>query len=121
MTPGLVSTMMPPEMPPDAASIICGLLTFNPTERLGSCGAQELRDHAFFAGISWNGLMQREVTPPWHPVVQDELDVGNFDAEFTSEPVVDSVCTHQSMVLSSTFADFTFNPSISDSMRNRRD
>ncbi|KAG3074603.1 hypothetical protein PC122_g14337 [Phytophthora cactorum] len=46
----------------------------------------------------------------------DELDVGNFDAEFTSEPVVDSVCTHQSMVLSSTFADFTFNPSISDSM-----
>ncbi|KAG2894826.1 hypothetical protein PC114_g15729 [Phytophthora cactorum] len=51
--------------------------------------------------------------------VSDELDVGNFDAEFTSEPVVDSVCTHQSMVLSSTFADFTFNPSISDSMRKR--
>ncbi|KAG3216405.1 hypothetical protein PC129_g12733 [Phytophthora cactorum] len=119
MTPGSVSTMMPPEMPPEAASLICGLLTFNPTERLGSRGAQELRDHPFFAGVSWDGLMRREVTPPWHPVVQDELDVGNFDAEFTSEPVVDSVCTHQSMVLSSTFADFTFNPSISDSMRKR--
>eukprot|EP00644_Phytophthora_capsici_P008705 jgi/Phyca11/546301/estExt2_Genewise1Plus.C_PHYCAscaffold_200425 len=119
MTPGYVSTMMPPEMPPEAASLICGLLTFNPTERLGSRGAQELRDHPFFAGVSWDALMGRTVTPPWHPVVQDELDVGNFDAEFTSEPVVDSVCTHQSMVLSSTFADFTFNPSISDSMRKR--
>uniref|UniRef100_A0AAV1VP25 non-specific serine/threonine protein kinase n=1 Tax=Peronospora matthiolae TaxID=2874970 RepID=A0AAV1VP25_9STRA len=119
MTPGLVSTMMPPEMPLEAASIICGLLTFNPTERLGSRGAQELRDHAFFAGISWDGLMRRKVTPPWHPVVHDEMDVGNFDAEFTSEPVVDSVCTHQSMVLNATFADFTFNPSISESMRNR--
>ncbi|KAI9987070.1 hypothetical protein PInf_022928 [Phytophthora infestans] len=119
MTPGSVSTMMPPEMPPEAASLICGLLTFNPTERLGSRGSHELRDHPFFAGVSWDGLMRREVIPPWHPVVQDELDVGNFDAEFTSEPVVDSVCTHQSMVLSSTFTDFTFNPSISDSMRKR--
>ncbi|KAH7463593.1 Cotranscriptional regulator FAM172A-like protein [Phytophthora ramorum] len=52
-------------------------------------------------------------------LIKDELDVGNFDAEFTSEPVVDSVCTHQSMVLSATFADFTFNPSISESMRKR--
>lgn len=119
MTPGSVRTMMPPEMPPEAASLIYGLLTFNPSERLGSRGAHELRDHPFFAGISWDALMRREVVPPWHPVVQDELDVGNFDAEFTSEPVVDSVCTRQSTVLSSTFADFTFNPSISDSMRKR--
>ncbi|KAE9231231.1 hypothetical protein PF002_g12761 [Phytophthora fragariae] len=29
-------------------------------------------------------------------LIKDELDVGNFDAEFTSEPVVDSVCTRQS-------------------------
>ncbi|CAH0486219.1 unnamed protein product [Peronospora farinosa] len=117
MTPGWVSTRMPPEMPPEAASLISGLLTFNPSERLGSRGAQELRDHAFFAGVSWDERVRREVAPPWRPVVQDELDVGNFDAEFTSEPVVDSVCTHQSMVLNYTFADFSFNPSISDSMR----
>lgn len=120
MTPGSVLTMMPSGMPQEAASLISGLLTFNPTERLGSRGAQELRDHPFFAGVSWDGLMRREVTPPWHPVVQDELDVGNFDAEFTSEPVVDSVCTHQSMVLNSTFTDFTFNPSISENMRNSK-
>ncbi|CAI5701436.1 unnamed protein product [Peronospora effusa] len=117
MTPGWVSTRMPPEMPPEAASLISGLLTFNPSERLGSRGAHELRDHAFFAGVSWDERVRREVAPPWRPVVQDELDVGNFDAEFTSEPVVDSVCTHQSMVLNYTFADFSFNPSISDSMR----
>ncbi|KAI9913102.1 hypothetical protein PsorP6_006012 [Peronosclerospora sorghi] len=116
MTPGSVTTSMPPEMPPEAASLIRGLLTFNPAERLGSRGAQELREHAFFNGVSWENLMRREVSPPWHPVVQDELDVGNFDAEFTSEPVVDSVCTHQSVTLSATFADFTFNPSLSSSI-----
>ncbi|TDH70460.1 hypothetical protein CCR75_001562 [Bremia lactucae] len=119
MTPGSIAAMMPPEMPPEAVSLISGLLTFNPSARLGSRGAQELRDHPFFTGISWEGLMRHEVTPPWHPVVQNELDVGNFDAEFTSEPVVDSVCTHQSMVLNSTFTDFTFNPSISESMGKR--
>ncbi|GLE03164.1 hypothetical protein PINS_up012043 [Pythium insidiosum] len=46
-------------------------------------------------------------------MVRDELDVGNFDEEFTTAPVVDSVCTHQSVILSSTFDNFTFDPTIS--------
>lgn len=116
MTPNIMRELMPNTMPPEAASLICGLLTFNPAERLGSRGVDEIRSHAFFAGFPWDKLLRREVPPPWRPSVQNELDVGNFDAEFTSEPVVDSVCTQQS--LSATFADFTFDPTIS-SMRRR--
>lgn len=119
MTPGVMQEIMPPEMPSDAASLLFGLLTFSPQDRLGSRGgAEEIRAHPFFESISWDKLLRRELAPPWKPVVKDELDVGNFDAEFTSEPVVDSVCTHQSMIMSATFDDFTFDPTIS-SMRRR--
>ncbi|TYZ67416.1 hypothetical protein PybrP1_003218 [[Pythium] brassicae (nom. inval.)] len=119
MTPGVMQQIMPPEMPSDAASLLFGLLTFNPQDRLGSRGgAEEIRAHPFFESISWDKLLRRELTPPWKPVVKDELDVGNFDAEFTSEPVIDSVCTHQSVIMSATFDDFTFDPTIS-SMRKR--
>lgn len=119
MTPGVMQQIMPPEMPSDAASLLFGLLTFNPQDRLGSRGgAEEIRAHPFFESIAWDKLLRRELAPPWKPVVKDELDVGNFDAEFTSEPVVDSVCTHQSVIMSATFDDFTFDPTIS-SMRRR--
>lgn len=117
-TPGVMQEIMPPNMPSEAASLLFGLLAFNPLERLGSRGSEEIRSHPFFAPISWDKLMRREISPPWKPVVKDELDVGNFDAEFTSEPVVDSVCTHQSVIMSATFDDFTFDPTIS-SMRRR--
>lgn len=117
MTPGIMKQIMPRAMPPEAASLIFGLLEHNPAQRLGARGAHEIRVHPFFAGIDWSKLIRREIEPPWKPVVRDELDVDNFDTEFTHLPVVDSVCTHQSMLLSSTFDNFTFDPTIS-SMRS---
>lgn len=120
MTPDSIRGVLPPAMPPAAASLICGLLTFDPSTRLGARGANEIRGHPFFEGFDWDALLRREVMPPWRPVVLSELDVGNFDAEFTSEPVVDSVCTHQSSaLLSDTFANFTFDPTLSTSSRRR--
>lgn len=120
MTPNSIQGVLPPLMPAPAASLVRGLLTFDPSARLGARGAHEIRAHAFFEGVDWDALMRREVSPPWRPVVRDELDVGNFDAEFTSEPVVDSVCTHQSSaLLSDTFANFTFDPTRSSSVRRR--
>ncbi|TMW58470.1 hypothetical protein Poli38472_010029 [Pythium oligandrum] len=111
MTPGIIKEIMPPTMPRDAATLIEGLLEFNPSQRLGSRGAEEIRSHPFFQNIDWDKLVRKEIEPPWRPLVRNELDVGNFDPEFTSEPVVDSVCTAQSMGLSSTFDNFTFDPS----------
>jgi serine/threonine protein kinase len=119
MTPGFVKQKIPAGMAPEAASLIVGLLEFNQSKRLGSRGAQEVRSHPFFAAIEWDKLMRREVRPPWRPSVRSESDVQNFDPEFTSEPVVDSVMTHQSMGLSTTFENFTFDPSKASSMRQR--
>ena len=110
MTPGIMRQIMPRSMPAPAADLIFGLLTFNPAERLGSKGADEIRAHPFFAAIDWAAVMRREVAPPWKPNVQGDLDVGNFDAEFTSQPVVDSVGTQHSVIMSATFDDFTFDP-----------
>lgn len=115
MTPGSARELIPSAMPPAAAALIVGLLTFDPAERLGSRGAAEIRRHPFFAGFDWEALRRREVEPPWRPVVRDELDVGNFDAEFTNEPVIDSVCTNHSVLLSDSFANFTFDPTASSS------
>lgn len=113
MTPGVMQGIMPPDMPSDAASLLFGLLTFNPQDRLGSRGADEIRSHPFFESITWDKLLRREVAPPWKPLVKDELDVTNFDEVFTNEPVVDSVDNTPQSVLDATFDDFTFDPTIS--------
>lgn len=119
MTPGVMQTIMPPDMPSDAASLLFGLLAFNPQDRLGSRGADEIRAHAFFESIAWDKLLRREVAPPWRPLVKDELDVGNFDAEFTDEPAVDSPCSTRQSAMSVEFADFSFDPTISSMRRGR--
>ena len=65
--------------------IIGGLLTKEPTERLG-CGPTcraELRGHAFFHGIDWQELEEGKVAPPFIP---DTEVLDNFDKEF---------CQHQ--------------------------
>ena len=56
-----------------------------------SCAAGDIRHQSFFAGVDWNALEARKVTPPFKPEVSDAGgDVGNFHPEFTDEtPEVD--------------------------------
>jgi serum/glucocorticoid-regulated kinase 2 len=70
---------------------------------LGNTGAQEIKNHPFFATIDWKKLMAKRIQPPFKPsvvsspknpfnVVQDSaIDTSNFDQEFTSEAPTDSV------------------------------
>ena len=47
--------LSPPDMPPDAMSVITGLLQRDPSKRLGSNGAEEIKRHPFFSKhIDWN-------------------------------------------------------------------
>lgn len=36
-------------------------------KRLGSRGAKELKDHAFFKGLDWDKVYRREVKPEFMP------------------------------------------------------
>jgi len=73
---------------PVARSIISGLLTRDPTARLGAHrDAAELMEHPFFAGVDWRALYARRVTPPFVPQLRGgESDTRYFDAQFTDLP-----------------------------------
>lgn len=99
---------------PEARDLIRGLLLRDPAKRLGSKddGAQEIKNHPFFAGVDWEALEKLEIEPPFRPMVRGDTDIGNFDTVFTSEPAVitppTSDCELGPEEASDDFADFGF-------------
>jgi hypothetical protein len=53
------------------------LLTLDPNERLGSGGAEEVKAHAFFAGIDWDKVTASEAA--FIPQVTDPESTDYFD------------------------------------------
>ena len=96
----------------EGRDLITKLLRRDPNTRLGSTDAdcEPIKKHAFFKAINWDKLLRREVKPDFVPKVSHDGDTSNFDAEFTSERVVDSV--EQSSRLATAgkadFGGFTF-------------
>jgi serine/threonine protein kinase len=80
---------LPEYVSPEARSLIAGLLTRDPSKRLGSGanGAAAIKRHPFFSGLDWDALMQRKIPAPFQPVRSDApLDsTENFDTSFTDE------------------------------------
>jgi RAC serine/threonine-protein kinase len=72
-----------------AVVVLKGLLTKDPTRRLGSGheDAAEVQRTDFFASIDWEKLMRGEIAPPWRPTINGVLDTSQFDKEFTNMPV----------------------------------
>jgi len=69
----------------DGRNFVKGLLNRNPKHRLGANdGAEELKEHPFFSDIDWEVLQKKKVVPPFKPKLKSELDVSNFDPEFTN-------------------------------------
>lgn len=66
------------EFSDDAVALIRGLLTRDPTQRLGSGprGADEVLNHPFFDSIDWPQLLERRVQPPFSP------GVGKLDTHY---------------------------------------
>ena len=56
----------------NAKDLLRKLLDRDPSRRLGSKGAQEIKDHPFFDEIDWKKLMARKITPPFRPDVVSE-------------------------------------------------
>ncbi|XP_043920338.1 microtubule-associated serine/threonine-protein kinase 4-like [Protopterus annectens] len=63
--------------PPDAQDLITTLLKQNPMERLGTGGAYEVKQHMFFYGLDWNGLLRQKAE--FIPQLESEDDTSYFD------------------------------------------
>ncbi|XP_032239899.2 microtubule-associated serine/threonine-protein kinase 3 isoform X2 [Nematostella vectensis] len=64
--------------PDDAVDLIRGLLEQDPTQRLGSAGALEVKEHLFFTGLDWTALLRQKAE--FIPQLDGEDDTSYFDS-----------------------------------------
>ncbi|OAD07564.1 hypothetical protein MUCCIDRAFT_128468, partial [Mucor lusitanicus CBS 277.49] len=66
----------------ETAEFLSDILDRDPRTRLGAQGVEEIKDHVYFADISWDDIRNRRLQPPYLPPVTGELDFANFDPDF---------------------------------------
>ena len=67
----------------ETAEFISDLLDRDVNTRLGANGVDEIKNHVYFADISWDDIRNRRVEPPYIPhEMNGELDFTNFDPDF---------------------------------------
>ncbi|KAF9468505.1 AGC/Akt protein kinase [Collybia nuda] len=101
-----------PDIGSEARSILTGLLTRDPTKRLGVNGAEEIKKHPFFGKhIDFKKLLQKKIHPPFKPSVASPVDVSNFDTVFTTEAPIDSFVedSNLSQTVQAQFSGFSYN------------
>lgn len=78
--------LYPIHMSRDGVNLLQRLLEREPDKRLGSgpTDAEEIQNHAFFKDLSWDDVYHKRYKPAFLPKVENEVDISNFDAEFTS-------------------------------------
>ncbi len=83
----------------EARTLLRGLLTKDPSQRLGvvpdshthTSDFEAIKSHAFFRGLSWRMLLLRKLEPPFLPSLSPDdpsLDTSNFDVKYTREAPV---------------------------------
>ncbi|TYJ56911.1 hypothetical protein B9479_002356 [Cryptococcus floricola] len=98
----------------EARSLLTGLLNRDSLHRLGANGAQEIKNHPFFAKhIKFDKLWNKQIQPPFKPAVASAIDTSNFDEEFTNEVPLDSVVddSHLSQTVQQQFEGFSWSVS----------
>ena len=64
---------------PETKDVIAALLQQNPRDRLGTAGAQEVKDHPYFQGVDWDSLLRQKVE--FVPSLENEEDTSYFDSK----------------------------------------
>ena len=67
--------------------LLSGLLCKDHGRRFGG---REARREAFFGGMSWQKVLSKAYAAPVKPTIAHELDLSNFDQEFTDAALVES-------------------------------
>ena len=87
---------LPPWLSNEARTLMRGLLTKDPSQRLGIKPGSEkhevewrdVKAHPFFRSLNWKLLLLCKLEPPYVPPLDGEeplMDVSNFDQKYTGE------------------------------------
>ncbi|XP_062503723.1 ribosomal protein S6 kinase alpha-5-like [Corticium candelabrum] len=90
--------------------LLRGLLAKDAKRRLG-CGrngVEDIKQHQWFDGLDWACLKSKQMSPPFVPVIRDELDVSNFSEEFTRQTPTDSPAVVPSLSDKDIFRGYSF-------------
>lgn len=103
----------PPFLTQECKQMIIGLLNRDAQQRLGSKNDfDDLKAEPFFADLDWDQLYQKQTEVAFKPKVDGLTDTSNFDEEFLSEDVIDSVVPPSAMNNlvhgNDEFSDFTY-------------
>ncbi|XP_012273470.1 ribosomal protein S6 kinase 2 beta [Orussus abietinus] len=99
---------MPRNISPEAQALLRVLFKRTPANRLGAGGADEIKNHVFFASIDWQALYNKGIKPPFKPAVGREDDAFYFDSEFTCKTPRDSPGMPPSATAHELFRGFSF-------------
>ena len=97
---------IPDYLSKDAQELLAMLLERDPQKRLG-CGpgdAAEIKRQPFFKTVDWEALFYCRLAPPFVPQIVNSMDTSQFDAEFTSMPIVSPSSLKEPPVASSAAA-----------------
>lgn len=72
-------------VPDNTKDIVTVLLQQNPRDRLGTTGAQEVKDHVYFDGLDWNSLLRQKVE--FVPHLHNEDDTSYFDSKIMNNTI----------------------------------
>ena len=80
----------------DAKDLILKLTVINPKERLGAKNEDDIKNHPFFGGLNFDDVLNKKITPPFIPNVENEIDLRYFDKQFTKNKIDDSSMMNES-------------------------
>jgi serine/threonine protein kinase len=80
---------LPDELSVESKLIINQLLEKQPPKRLGSSANdfEDIKSHVFFNEIDWKKLVEKQIEPPFIPIINSDADTSYFAKEFTGELV----------------------------------
>ena len=80
----------PSWMEENAKDLISKLLIIDPNNRIGNGinGAENIKKHPFFSDIDWDQALNKKITPPFIPKLNDETDIKYFEKSLKESPVL---------------------------------